>query len=160
MPTARRPHHQTVSRMDSSPECLRLGTDRPAAQQVVMVPGTQVPLVRFDLPKGLRGQAREQVAQRQLADRTGLRQGLTLHPCPPLDRKTQGGKAKGAHKWHQALIAENQLLEQLQDLSCQAVLPDYMTLPTAPEIWTLCRDHLPLAAPADAASFSLSLIHI
>ena len=154
MPTARRPHHQTVSRMDSSPECLRLGTDRPAAQQVVMVPGTQVPLVRFDLPKGLRGQAREQVAQRQLADRTGLRQGLTLHPCPPLDRKTQGGKAKGAHKWHQALIAENQLLEQLQDLSCQAVLPDYMTLPTAPEIWTLCRDHLPLATPADAASFS------
>ena len=154
MPTALRTHHQTVSRTDSPPECLRLGTDHPAAQQVVMVPGTLVPLVRFDLPKGLRGQAREQVAQRQLADRTGIRQGLTLHPCPPLDRKTKGRKTQGAHQWHQALIAENQLLEKLQDLSCQAVLPDYLTLPTAHEIWTLRRDNLPRAAQTDAPSFS------
>lgn len=138
MPTAPRENRRT----DSPPACLRLGAGRPEARHVVMVPGTAVPLVRLTLPKGLRGQAREQVAQRQLADRAGLRadqrQGLLLRPCPPL-----GAKGKNSAQWHQALISDKTLLDSLQGLSCKAVLPDYMTLPTAAEIWTLCRDTLP-----------------
>lgn len=143
MPTAPRKNRRT----DSSPACLRLGAGRPEARHVVMVPGTAVPLVRLKLPKGLRGQAREQVAQRQLADRSGLRQGLVLHPCPPL-----GARGKNSAQWDQALITEGALLDSLQDLTCQAVLPDYMTLPTATEIWTLCRDTLATPPQAGGAS--------
>lgn len=138
------------SRTEGAPDCLRLGAGQPAARQVVTVPGHQVPIIHLDLPRGLRGQAREQVAQRQLADRTGQRTGLTLRPCPPLGR---GQPRHAGDRWEQALVADASLLSQVQDLTCQAVLPDYMTLPTAPDVWTLAHDRLPGpddAGPSDA----------
>ena len=103
-----------------------------------------MPLLTLDLPAALRGQAREQVARRQVADRTGLPQdSLTLRPfVPRLPASTSGptsGRRSGpkAATWTRVLAADPQDLQALQGLSCRAVLPDYLTLPCTTGLWSL-----------------------
>ncbi len=51
---------------------VEAGTGRAGAGRIALVPGALAPLIALDLPEGLRGAAREQVARRQLRDLTGL----------------------------------------------------------------------------------------
>ena len=140
------PHSGRVS---GSGPILRLGKSAPPPEAVVTVPGSQVPLLRLDLPPGLRGQAREQVARRQLADRTGLSPDrLSLRPFlpqAPSGQKTT--KPQVGKQWTQVLVGDSQWLQALQGQACRAVLPDYLTLPTAAGLWTLALEQIPATDP-------------
>ncbi|MEP4037193.1 type II secretion system protein GspL [Pseudophaeobacter sp.] len=130
---------------------LRLGKTPPPAGAVVTVPGSQIPLLRLELPPGLRGQAREQVARRQLADRTGLSpDSLSLRPfLPQTPAGQRSPKNRAGKSWTQVLVGDSPYLQSLQAISCRAVLPDYLTLPVARGIWTLTLEQIP--APEAAA---------
>lgn len=138
---------------------LRLGKTAPPAHAVVTVPGSQIPLLHLELPPGLRGQAREQVARRQLADRTGLSpDSLGLRPFvlqAPSGQKTAkssaGTQNRGQH-WAQVLVGDSQYLQELQALSCRAVLPDYLTLPTTAGLWTLALEQVTPAGEETATA--------
>lgn len=118
---------------DTAAEFVRLGPDGSAAaapHQVVTVPGETVPLFALDLPARLHGQAREQVARRQLAARLGLRSDqFSMQPFAPA-RKT-------AAAWTRVLAADTGWLDSLRRLPGRAVLPDYLALPAAAGVWSL-----------------------
>ncbi|CUH63482.1 type II secretion system protein L [Thalassovita gelatinovora] len=119
----------TAPRPDSPADFIRLGTAAPGTRQVALVPGVELPLFTLDLPKGLRGQAREQVALRQLADRVGLRDGaVEMRPF------TAGAKPDD---WTRVLISDPDRMAQWRGVQCRAVLPDYLSLPSADGVWTV-----------------------
>ncbi|MYM55951.1 type II secretion system protein GspL [Thalassovita mangrovi] len=124
----------TVQKSDPKADFVRLGAGVPTARQIALVPGVETPLYGLDLPKGLRGQAREQVARRQLADRIGLGDGsIGMRPfVPGTDRDS----------WCRVLVFDPDQLAQWRELSCRAVLPDYLSLPAAEGIWTVQRDEI------------------
>ncbi|OWU81682.1 hypothetical protein ATO6_23660 [Oceanicola sp. 22II-s10i] len=108
------------------------GTEvRPAARQVALVPGAEVPVLSFDLPAGLRGMAREQIARRQFRDRAGL--GDASIELRPFHRPG------GADSWTRALVADAGRIAEWRGTAtaCRAVLPDYLSLPAADGVWTL-----------------------
>ncbi|KMK64008.1 Type II secretion system (T2SS), protein L/GspL periplasmic domain [Puniceibacterium sp. IMCC21224] len=108
------------------------GTDAPRGRYVALVPGAEVPLLALDLPRGLRGPAREEVARRQLRDRIGP-QGDRVEMRPFV----LTGDGDG---WSRALVADAGLLAGWRTrtgAACRAVLPDYLALPTGPSLWTL-----------------------
>lgn len=114
---------------------VRLGTASPSPRQIVLVSGVDVPLFRLDLPAGLRGQAREQVARRQLTDRLGLHgDQVDMRPFAP---------GSGAEKWTRVLIADPQNLSQWRSFACRAVIPDYLSLPSTDGVWTVGSDTVP-----------------
>ncbi|CUH89344.1 type II secretion system protein L [Phaeobacter sp. CECT 5382] len=154
----------TAARKQDAPRIARLGSLGPQnhldhqdsmgisaadPDTVLTVPGYLVPLVALDLPTGLRGQAREQVAHRQLADRSAIPEtDLALRPFlpRPLSRslpKRSGQKNLGGDSWTRVLMAETRWLQGLEGLNCRAVLPDYLSLGTAPGLWTVTLDTLP-----------------
>ena len=105
---------------------------QPGAQQIAVVSGVDVPVLTLDLPPGLRGQAREQVARRQLMDRAGLTAETTQ--IRPIYAPRQ------SDIWSKVLIADSALLAHWKEAAgtqCRALLPDYLTLPTAADIWTI-----------------------
>ncbi|WP_323783826.1 type II secretion system protein GspL [Thalassovita sp.] len=114
---------------DTNADFIRLGSGTPGARQVALVPGVELPLFTLDLPKGLRGQAREQVALRQLADRVGLREG-TVEMRPFM----AGAKPDN---WTRVLISDPDRMAQWRAVQCRAVLPDYLSLPSADGVWTV-----------------------
>lgn len=111
---------------------LRLGEGGgDVADQVVLVPGAEVLMLPLDLPQGVRGAAREQVAWRQLRDEIGLGpEVVEMHPY----RGT--GKPDG---WTRALVADVELMAgwRSRTTGAKAVLPDYLALPAAPGLWVL-----------------------
>lgn len=115
-----------------------------SAETVITVPGSQIPLLHLALPPGLRGQAREQVAKRQLADQTGLGQNsLSLRPFVPQQADPIRPRQKrGFDSWTRVLAGDSDWLHSLQDLPGRAVLPDYLTLPTAAGIWSLTLEQI------------------
>ncbi len=116
--------------------------EKPAPRKtVVTVPGSDAPLLEVAIPDGVRGSARERVANRYLQDNAGLQPDLI--EIRPFDI--------GADKvtWTRALVIEGGLAETWRaraGRSCRAVLPDYLTLPVAPDIWTLYFDGTHLLA--------------
>ena len=102
------------------------------ARQIALVPGADVALLRLDLPKGLRGQNREQVARRQLRDKIGM-DADTLEMRPfHLPRQ--------ADRWNHILVADTARVAAWRTgvtANCLAVLPDYLALPTAEGVWTV-----------------------
>lgn len=122
----------TPAPQTSAPSPVFVTPDQPDARdprQIVLVPGGLVPLLELELPTGLRGLTREQVARRQLADRLGL----------PADQVQMRPFALGvqADSWTRVLITDPAHLALWHDLPGRAVLPDYLALPCAPQIWTL-----------------------
>lgn len=116
---------------DSLPLCPA-GETPPRGRHVVLVPGEAAPLVTLDLPGGLRGQAREEVARRQLRDRLGGG-GERVEMRPYSGLKTREG-------WHRALVADHGDVARWRAGAgprAQAVLPDYLALPAAPGVWSL-----------------------
>lgn len=101
-------------------------------RQIMLVSGGDVPTLALDLPKGLRGQNREQVARRQLRDQIGVDAQTT--EMRPFQTKVSG------QSWSRVLVADRSLVEAWRDqagASCRAVLPDYLALPTAPALWSI-----------------------
>lgn len=116
-------------------------------EQILTVSGIHVPICQLALPKGLRGAAREQVARRQLADRTGLSaDALALRPFLPQPARTSSSDRLSSNLsgsrdlWNRVLVGDTLWLRKLQGLTCRAVLPDYLTLPAAEGIWTLALE--------------------
>lgn len=155
---------------------LSEGGPPPKARQVALVPGAHVPLMAVTLPTGLRGHAREQVAERQLRDAlVGGQDTVEIRPFH------SAGSESG---WTRVLVADRARLTEWRRLAgsaCKAVLPDYLALPAAAGVWTvvtsgavvlarlgpedgfsaapavaarLLRDALAAAAPAPRAVFS------
>lgn len=102
------------------------------ARQIMLVPGSDVAALALDLPQGLRGQNREQVARRQLRDQIGL--DPSIAEMRPFQTKTSG------ENWSRVLVADRVLIENWREhagAACRAVLPDYLGLPTAPDLWSM-----------------------
>lgn len=111
---------------------LRAGAGPLKGRQVGLVPGAEVPLLPVDLPRGLRGHAREQVAERQLRDMLdGGADTLEIRPF-----HGPGGEKS----WTRALVAGRDLMGQWRAQAGgdgRAVLPDYLALPAAPDLWVV-----------------------
>ncbi|WP_164860869.1 type II secretion system protein GspL [Parasedimentitalea marina] len=116
----------------AAPDFILLGGPLAASHQVVLVPGEMVPLYSLDLPASLRSGIREKVARRQLADRLGF--APALRPFVPT---IQGHPKANTKNWTRVFTADPAWLESLSTLSGRAVLPDYLSLPTATDLWTL-----------------------
>ncbi len=117
--------------------CVALTADGPtvAAGQIALVPGEMIPTLPLELPAGLRGSTREQVARRQLFDGAALNPQTT--EIRPLTLSDHG------EDWTHALVADRTLIAQWVELAgpaCRAVLPDYLALPTAQHVWVLQAD--------------------
>lgn len=128
------------------------GGSPPRGQHVALVPGEEVPLIRLDLPAGLRGAARERVAQRQLTDMLGAGAAeVQMRPC---------ALNGAADAWDRVLVADRARLARWRGEAgrrCQAVLPDYLALPVAEGLWTIASEEGRLRArfgPDDGATTS------
>lgn len=103
--------------------------------ELVLVPGTEAPLLDLELPRGLRGQARERIAWRQLRDLLGLTPDqVEMRPYP-------GGSANG--NWQRALVVDAARAARWRaraGAGAQALLPDYLALPAAPDLWVIASD--------------------
>lgn len=105
-----------------------------AAGEILLVPGTAAPLLPVDLPAALRGRVREQVAWRQLKDLAGLTPALQ-------EMRPYGGSA--AETWGRVLVVDSaQMREWRQQAGsvCRALLPDYLALPAAADLWVVVND--------------------
>lgn len=111
------------------------GGTLPRGRYVALVPGEAAPLIALDLPPGLRGAAREQVAQRQLGDLLGDgAAGVQMRPF------ALGGAAEG---WTRVMVTAPADLARWRGLAgrrCVALLPDYLALPVAEGLWTVAAE--------------------
>lgn len=102
---------------------------------VVVVPGSDAPLLDIEIPEGLSGSARERVANRHLQDQAGLKNDSV--EVRPFEMAAERGK------WTRAVVVEKNLADRWREkagTSCRSLLPDYLALPVAPDIWTLYFD--------------------
>ncbi|MBY5935573.1 hypothetical protein KUV51_21370 [Tateyamaria omphalii] len=122
---------------DKATPCVHAGQEGTAGgPHVLLVPGAEVPSLALDLPGKLRGQAREDVARRQLRDRFGIEDagedtGTEMRPLRA---------GSGTDRFTRVLVADGARLDHWRSAAmegCRAVLPDYLALPTAPGLWTL-----------------------
>lgn len=125
------------------------GSKPPRGRHVAVVPGSEAALLPVDLPEGLRGLAREKVAERQVLDMLGA--------APRVD--TRPAQIGGAGRfWKRALVAEADRIDMWRKeagRSCLAVLPDYLILPTSDHLWTIgLHDGVVLARLGPADGFS------
>lgn len=120
-----------VKRLKGTPVLWRLGEPAPNGPHVAVVPGAQAPLLPLALPDRLRGLARERVAERQLVEQLSL-------PAGAFEMRPYAGK--GAKLWSRVLVADTGLAGAWRASlhpGCIALLPDYLVLPTAPDVWTV-----------------------
>jgi general secretion pathway protein L len=107
----------------------------PRAPFVASVPGAAAPLVPLNLPAALKGQARDRVARRQLRDAYGgTEAGLDIRPArlgsaPDLWTRLLITDAGDRRDWLRAL--------GVFAPQCRAVLPDFLCLPAAPDLWVI-----------------------
>lgn len=123
---------EPIQTADAGAGFVRAGQGQASADQVTLVPGIEVALLSLDLPGRLRGQAREQVARRQLADRMGLSEEDTA--MRPFARPGE------ADRWTGVFLMARERLDAWRGLAGRAVLPDYLALPTAEDVWTVAHD--------------------
>lgn len=125
-----------------------------SARQVALVPGAMVPVITLDLPAGLRGEDRELVARRQVLDRMGLDEAtVEIRPFYA---------GKDSEAWTRVLLADSASLSEWrkQASACRAVLPDYLALPAADDVWSYCATPGGVAVrlgPQDGFSASLDV---
>ena len=122
----------TAKANSKTPKVVALNASaRPGARDIAAVPGADVALLALELPAGLRGQNREDVARRQLRDTFGI-------DPDTVDLRPFHGPGQ-ASSWQRLLVADAGLVEgwRSRGAGARAVLPDYLTLPTAPGLWTV-----------------------
>lgn len=116
----------------------------PATDQLLLLPGAEVVMVPLDLPRGVSGAAREQVAWRQLRDGLGLGPGqVEMHPYP--------GRGP-AGDWSRALVADAAQIAEWRARAgpgAKAMLPDYLALPATAGLWVLAFSETGLRARLD-----------
>ena len=112
------------------------GAALPSVPFIALVPGADAPLLGLALPDTLRGQPREAVAFRQLHDRLGT--DLTTLELRPARLRGLGDN------WTRVLIADRAKVTDWRravapaGTLCRAILPDFLALPAAPRVWTVC----------------------
>lgn len=126
------PRPAVSSTAAASPALWRLGAGAPPEGAfVALVPGVLAPIFALDLPPGLTGAARVAVARRQGIDRLGA--GFDIRPARLLP----------GDGWTRILLAETAALAGWRAAlgaaapRCRALLPDYLALPAAPDLWSL-----------------------
>lgn len=111
------------------------GGTRLRRRHVALVPGEEVPILPLDLPSGVRGVAREKVAQRQLTDMMGAQaDSLQMRPFALHGQED---------RWGSVMVAEAGQLAAWREQAarrCQAVLPDYLALPVSDRGWTVAHE--------------------
>jgi len=115
-----------------APAFWRLGEGAsPSGAHVALVPGALVPMLPLALPDKLRGIARQRVAERQLVEQLSTPAGgFEMQPYTP----------KGAKQFNRVLVADAaQAGGWRKGLrpGCQALLPDYLALPAAADVWVI-----------------------
>lgn len=125
------------------------GDALPSGTFVALIDGARAPLLPLDLPPGLKGQAREKVARRYIADTLGtIGESAEI---TPFSRKPHSAA------WTRALVISDTDMSRWRDTfstagkRCQAVLPDYLALPAAPDVWVI-----EVAGPVTRARIGLS----
>lgn len=126
--------HVAVKTPAGTPTFVPLHAKGPDALSgsVVLAPGTEVPLLAVDLPKTLRGGSREQVAWRQLQDLYGL-------SADDIEMRPYVGAGK-ADSWTRVLVVDAALIARWREKTgqaCRAILPDYLALPAASDLWVI-----------------------
>lgn len=120
-----------AKRLKRTPVLWRPGTPVPNGAHVAVIPGTSLPLLPIALPDRLRGMARMRVAERHLIEQLSLpADDFEMHPYT----------AKGAKTWARVLVTDADAAAAWRTSlgsGCIALLPDYLTLPTAPDVWSL-----------------------
>lgn len=118
---------------DNNLICYKVGSDDPIPDTafVGLVNGADAPLLALDLPAGLRGKARFDVALRQIQDQLGrASRGVEFVPYLVQDAKSI---------WSHAIVKPT--LSAFESLvgnpSCEAILPDFLALPAGRDIWTI-----------------------
>ncbi|APX14296.1 hypothetical protein BWR18_20835 (plasmid) [Tateyamaria omphalii] len=92
-------------------------------------------MLPIELPTKLRGQNRENVAHRQMRDKFGI-------DPETVDLRPFFG-TKGSEEWSRVLVTDKALISVWRDAideDALAILPDYLTLPTAPDVWTVAAN--------------------
>jgi general secretion pathway protein L len=108
------------------------------AGQIVLVPGAEVPLLPVNLPDKLRGRPREQVAWRQLRGQIGVSEG---------QGEMRAFGATKAAQWSRVLVVDGGVMQgwrRAAGKSCGAILPDYLGLPAAEDLWVVSVDAMGL----------------
>lgn len=114
------------------------GGAAPQGAFVAVVPGEVAPMIPLDLPPKLKGQARDRVARRQLRDAFGGAE-------PTIDIRPAHIGAQ-PDLWTRVLVVDRDArLEWVRRLGaaadrCRGVIPDYIALPAAPELWVIRTD--------------------
>jgi len=119
------------ARRKGMPTIWRLGDAAPQGPHLALVPGVLAPLLPLDLPQKLRGLARQRVAERQLVEH--LSKPSDAFEILPLVAKRTG-------QWSRVLVADAEQASAWRKAlrpGCIALLPDYLALPAAPELWVL-----------------------
>lgn len=119
--------------------------------RVVLVPGELVPVVALELPDGVRGLQRERIAARQLRDLMALSpEAVEMRPVRD---------AAAPKTWSRVMIVDkDRVLEWRRKAGpgCRAVIPDYLSLPAAGDLWTVaCHDGMVLARMGTLDGFSM-----
>lgn len=107
-----------------------------SSRQVGLIPGEAAPLLELDLPDRLGGFAREQVGFRQMRDALG-HSALHLHPFVG---------SSGANAWRRVVATVPDQAAGWRERTGRAILPDYLALPAAPDLWVLAGDDARLIA--------------
>jgi len=121
-----------AQRIPGGPLVWRLGDGAPpSGVHVTLVPGALAPLLPLELPDKLRGAARERVAERQMVEHLSLATaGFEMRPFLP----------KGTKQFNAAVVVEAGLADAWRKglaAGCSAMLPDYLGLPAANDLWSI-----------------------
>lgn len=122
----------STPRLSAAPAFWRPGNGAPPEREyVALVPGAQAPLFALSLPVGLTGASRVAVAHRQGIDRLGG--GFDIRPA----------RLDAGEGWSRVLVARTSALASWRAApgvtapQCVALLPDYLALPAATDLWSL-----------------------
>ena len=120
-----------MSRLSDLPPIWRLGAAMPpAGPHIAVVPGADAPLLQVELPASLRGQARERVAGRQLAEALAV----------PLNQLELHAFSTGKTAWGRMLVTDADAAADWRKAvrpGCIALLPDYLALLCIKDVWTI-----------------------
>lgn len=128
---------RTVAPAESSWDLFHLSeADRdaqslPTGRHVLLVPGALVPALPLSLPPKLTGATREAVARRQICDQ------LSLSEAEADMRPLSLGRQKD---WSHILLSDVTALTHWRasaSAATQAVLPDYLAVPAADQVWSV-----------------------
>lgn len=121
-----------MTQQAATPEIWHLGSQDPKPKHpyIMLVDGAETPVLTLDLPNGIKGHAREQVAAQLLRDMFP-QDAFEFRPCLADQNKDT---------WTSVVLLPPQIQSawrKARDQNCISVLPNYFALPHAPNICCL-----------------------